>query len=90
MVDTALLWIGLVGAVAVASLRQAVERSRADERPLYALALAAAAFGGVFELAEANGYLGAATSEPLTWAALLVAVGLIAVALRERWRAWGA
>ncbi|GAB7094817.1 hypothetical protein JCM30237_19700 [Halolamina litorea] len=91
MVDSALLWIGLVAALGVGFLGFAVRQfSETDEPPLRALAAAAVFIAGVAELAGTNGYIDGATSEPLTWAFLLFGFGAIAMELGRRWRAWAA
>ena len=91
MVDTALLWIGLLVVVGVAVVGLAVRRYRdTSEPPLRALAAAAVCVAGVAELAMANGYLGSVAGHLLAGAGLLTAGALLVGELIGRWRAWGA
>ena len=91
MVDTALLWIGLLSALGVAFAGLAVRRYRdTGEPPLRPLAAAAVCVAGVAELAMANAYLGSVAGHLLARTGLLTAGALIVGELVGRWRAWGA
>ncbi|MFW5934465.1 MAG: hypothetical protein ACOCQL_01295 [Halolamina sp.] len=84
MVDTALVWIGLLVLIVVAAIGVAAwQFATTGERPLRPLAIAAVAVGGVFQLGQANGYFRPTAAAVLTAACLLLAVGLIAMEFRS-------
>ena len=84
MVETALLWIGLLVLIVVAGIGVAAwQFATTGERPLRPLAIAAAAFAGVFQLGQANGYFRPTAAAVLTAVCLLLAVGLVVMEFRS-------